>query len=76
MNKRLHSIQAYKSISDRLERVREERDSYFQQVMQYREWFLANQELLKTIPTTAPPYTNKDETEIIRQIRMKYDITE
>ena len=74
MNKRLHSIQAYKSISDRLDRVRIEREDYLKQVVEYREWFLANQEILKTIPITAPPYTNKDEEEILRQLRIKYGV--
>lgn len=45
---------------DKIDRLTHENSELLDQLLKYREWHLANEEILKTVPISKPPYEDQE----------------
>jgi len=62
----------FKGLVEKAETYKAERDRYLDDILAYREWFLHNEEKLKQIPVSRPPYTEENDEYLMKIIHAKY----
>jgi len=63
---------SYKGLVEKTDRYKRERDIYLDDLISYREWFVMNEEKLKEVALTAPPYTKRNHEYLMTVIHAKY----